>query len=230
MNKERRVGAVIVAAGSGLRFGERKQFKKLGNKPLYLYSLETMLKCESINEIVLVVPKDLKNSISKEVDQIDEQICIVEGGNLRQDSVLYGINSLISNCDMVCIHDAARPFVSVQLIEKAIRECKKYDGVVVALPSNDTVKEIIGKNNQIKRTIPRDTIWLAQTPQVFNRRKLIDALSYAKDNGITVTDESTLLETLKHEIVVVEGNTNNFKITTREDWKFAELILEKTND
>jgi 2-C-methyl-D-erythritol 4-phosphate cytidylyltransferase len=131
---------------------------------------------------------------------------------------------------MVCIHDAARPFVSVQLIEKAIRECKKYDGVVVALPSNDTVKEIIGKNNQIKRTIPRDTIWLAQTPQVFNRRKLIDALSYAKDNGITVTDESTLLETLKHEIVVVEGNTNNFKITTREDWNFAELILEKAND
>ena len=230
MNKEYRVGAVIVAAGSGLRFGERKQFKKLGNKPLYLYSLETMLKCESIYEIVLVVPKDLKNSISKEVDQIGEQISIVEGGELRQDSVSLGINSLNSNCDMVCIHDAARPFVSVQLIENAIRECKKYDGAVVALPSNDTIKEIVGKKNQIKRTIPRETIWLAQTPQVFNRRKLIDALSYAKDKGIIVTDESTLLETLKHEIVAVEGNINNFKITTIEDWKLAELILEKTND
>lgn len=230
MNKEYRVGAVIVAAGSGLRFGEKKQFKKLGNKPLYLYSLETFLKCESISELVLVVPKELKNYISKEVDQIGEQISVVEGGKLRQDSVSFGINGLNSSCDIVCIHDAARPFVSVELIENAIKECKKYDGAVVALPSNDTVKEVLGEKNLIKRTIPRETIWLAQTPQVFNRRKLIDALSYAKDEGITVTDESTLLETLKHEIVAVEGNTENFKITTREDWKSAALILEKAND
>ena len=230
MNKVYRVGAVIVAAGAGLRFGERKQFKKLGDKPLYLYSLEAFLKCESISEIALVVPKELKSSISKEVDQLNRQICIVKGGKLRQDSVSFGINGLNSNCDMVCIHDAARPLVSVELIENAIEKCKNKDGVVVALPSNDTVKEIIGKKNQIKRTIPRETIWLAQTPQVFNRRKLIDALSYAKDNGITVTDESTLLETLNHEIVVVEGNANNLKITNKDDWKLAELILEKVND
>jgi 2-C-methyl-D-erythritol 4-phosphate cytidylyltransferase len=230
MNKEYKVGAIIVAAGSGLRFGERKQFKKLGTKPLYLYSLQKFVDCNLINEIVLVVPKDLKNTISNEVSKLSCRIKVVEGGKLRQDSVLAGIEGLPDDCDIVCVHDAARPFISIDLIKKNINACGNNDGAVVAIPSNDTVKEIDIDNNRIKRTIPRETIWLAQTPQAFHQSQLRKALLYAKDNKIQVTDESTLLESLEYSIVVVEGRSDNFKITTANDWKLAETLLEKNND
>lgn len=231
MCKEYKIGAVIVAAGSGLRFGERKQFKKLGTKPLYLYSLQRFIDCDLIDEIVLVVPKDLLKTITFGVKKLNQtpEIKIVTGGKLRQDSVLAGVSTLSNQCEIVCVHDAARPFVSADLIQKTINACENNDGAVAAIPSHDTVKEV-NSNNRIKRTIPREKIWLAQTPQAFHRSQLVKALSYAKENKIKVTDESTLLESLDYSIVVVEGDTENFKITTQNDWKFAELILERYND
>ncbi|NHZ86274.1 MAG: 2-C-methyl-D-erythritol 4-phosphate cytidylyltransferase [Planctomycetia bacterium] len=232
MQKEYKIGAVIVAAGSGLRFGERKQFKKLRSNPLYLYSLQRFLDCDLINEIVLVVPKDLLKTIIFEVRKKypTSAIKIVAGGKLRQDSVLCGINRLSNTSEIVCIHDAARPFVSTDLINKTILACKQSDGAIAAMPSCDTVKKVNVSNNQITETIAREKIWLAQTPQVFHRKQLVKALSYAKDNKIKVTDESTLLESMNYSIAVVEGNTDNFKITTKNDWKFAELLLEQYND
>ncbi|MFC1565499.1 2-C-methyl-D-erythritol 4-phosphate cytidylyltransferase [Candidatus Neomarinimicrobiota bacterium] len=230
MGKEYKIGAIIVAAGSGLRFGERKQFKKLGKKPLYLYSLQKFIDCNLIDEITLVVPKDLRNSISTEVSKLIPWIKVVVGGRLRQDSVLAGINGLSDNCDIICVHDAARPFVSIDLIQKTINACENNDGVVVAIPSHDTVKEVNTNNNRIKRTIPRETIWLAQTPQAFHRSQLKKALLFAKDNEIQATDEATLLESLNYTVVVVEGSGENFKITTPNDWKLAELLLEINND
>lgn len=231
MCKEYKIGAVIVAAGSGLRFGERKQFKKLGTKPLYLYSLQRFIDCDLIDEIVLVVPKDLLKTITFGVKKLNQtpEIKIVAGGKLRQDSVLAGVSTLSNQCEVVCVHDAARPFVSADLIQKTINACENNDGAVAAIPSHDTVKEV-NSNNRIKRTIPREKIWLAQTPQAFHRSQLVMALSCAKENKIKVTDESTLLESLDYSIVVVEGDTENFKITTQNDWKLAELILERYND
>lgn len=231
MCKEYKIGAVIVAAGSGLRFGERKQFKKLGTKPLYLYSLQRFIDCDLIDEIVLVVPKDLLKTIAFGVRKLNQtpEIKIVAGGKLRQDSVLAGVSTLSNQCEIVCVHDAARPFVSADLIQKTINACENNDGAVAAIPSHDTVKEV-NSNNRIKRTIPREKIWLAQTPQAFHRSQLVMALSCAKENKIKVTDESTLLESLDYSIVVVEGDTENFKITTQNDWKLAELILERYND
>ena len=230
MGKEYKIGTIIVAAGSGLRFGERKQFKKLGTRSLYLYSLQKFIDCNLIDEITIVAPKDLRNTISTEVSKLSPQIKVVEGGKLRQDSVLAGINGLSDNCDIICVHDAARPFVSVELIQKTINACENNDGIVVAIPSHDTVKEVNINNNNITRTIPRETIWLAQTPQAFHRSQLKKALLYAKDNEIQATDEATLLESLNYSIVVVEGNNDNFKITTPRDWKLAELLLEINND
>ena len=101
---------------------------------------------------------------------------------------------------------------------------------MAAIPSNDTVKEIDTENKRIKRTIPRETIWLAQTPQTFHRKSLKKALLYARDNEIHVTDEAILLESLEHTMVVVGGSSDNFKITTSNDWKLAELIVERNND
>ena len=230
MYKEYKIGAVIVAAGSGLRFGERKQIKELGNKPLYLYSLQSFINCKLIDEIVLVFPGDLQKAISAQIGKINPQINVVEGGKLRQDSVLAGINTLSNQCEIVCVHDAARPFVTTNLIERTIIACEKNDGAVAAMPSQDTVKEVNINDNRITKTIAREKIWLAQTPQVFHRKQLMNALLDASDNNIRVTDEATLLESLNYSVVVVEGNADNFKITTQNDWKLAELILERNND
>lgn len=231
MHKEYKIGAVIVAAGSGLRFGEKKQIKRLGTKPLYLYSLQRFIDCDLIDEIVLVVPKDLLKTITIDVRKLNEipELKIVAGGKLRQDSVLAGVSTLSNQCEIVCVHDAARPFVSADLIQKTINACENNDGAVAAIPSHDTVKEV-NSNNRIKRTIPRKMIWLSQTPQVFYRKQLIKALLHAIDNKIKVTDEATLLESLNYSIVVVEGDIENFKITTQNDWKLAELVLERYND
>lgn len=230
MEEEYKIGVVIVAAGSGLRFGERKQFKKLKNKPLYLYSLEKFIDCDMIDEIVLVVPEDLTSIISDETSRMKGLIKVISGGKLRQDSTLNGVNALDQNCNIICIHDAARPFIKMSTINNVIEMAKKYDGAIVATPSNDTVKEVAKNTDRIKHTVPRDTIWLAQTPQVFHRDKLLQALAYANTNNITVTDESSLLEALDFSVAVVGGSSNNFKITTQEDWRFAELILEENND
>ncbi len=232
MYKKYKIGAVIVAAGSGLRFGEKKQFKKLDSKPLYLYSLQRFIECNLIDEIALVVPNDLKKTITLELRKLKQipEIKIVAGGILRQDSVLAGIEGLSANCEIICVHDAARPFVSVDLINRTINTCEHNDGAIAAIPTHDTVKEVNRRSNLIKRTIPREIIWLAQTPQAFQRKQLLDALLYASENKIQVTDESTLLESLDYSIVVVEGDSGNFKITTQDDWKLAELILERYND
>lgn len=230
MYKEYKIGAVIVAAGSGLRFGERKQFKNLGIKPLYLYSLQRFIDCNLIDEIVLVVPSDLQKAIFSDVAKLNTRIKVVGGGKLRQDSVLAGVNTLSNQCEIVCVHDAARPFVTTNLIKNTIKACENYDGAIAAMPSHDTVKKVNINDNRITETIAREKIWLAQTPQVFHRKQLVKALSYAKDNKIKVTDESTLLESMNYSIVVVEGNADNFKITTQNDWEFAELIVEKYND
>ncbi len=230
MYKKYKIGAVIVAAGSGLRFGEKKQVKKLGSQPLYLYSLQHFTNNNLIDEIALVVPGELQKIISTETTELNYYITVVSGGALRQDSVLSGIQALSSDCDIICIHDAARPFIPDSLIQNTIIVCEKNDGAIAAVPSNDTVKKVAEESNLIKSTIPRNTVWLAQTPQTFHRKPLIEALTNAGDNNIKVTDEASLLESLNYSVVVVEGNARNIKITNQDDWEFAEFLLEKHNE
>ena len=228
MATDSKVGAVIVAAGCGVRFGEPKQFKKLGQQPLYMHSLLQFAKCAMIDEIVTVVPRETLHKISDLIRDTEKLSKIVEGGKLRQDSVLSGVKGLSNECEIVCIHDAARPFISVDLIEKSVVAGKTNVGVVIAIPARDTIKKVNKANNIIEKTLPRDTIWLAQTPQVFQRDVLVNALSRARQNKNRFTDESALLESLGYKLKVVEGSPINIKITTQDDWKLAEAISEKS--
>ena len=232
MGKIEKVGAVIVAAGAGLRFGELKQLKKLGNQPLYLHSLNCFCNSEIIEEIVVVVPAEIVNHIIVDIKElrVSKLIKVVAGGKLRQDSVRSGVEQLSSDCEIVCIHDAARPFVTPKLISKTIEACQKCDGAIAALPANDTVKSVPIDDKMIAETIPRKTIWLAQTPQTFHRTPLMEALKKAKEDNIQGTDEAALLERLGYKVAVVEGNTKNIKITNPKDWGLAEILLEKQND
>ena len=171
----------------------------------------------------LIEGNDIKESISSEIrNRFDRKIKIIEGGITRSESVKNGLNEISSVSDLVVIHDAARPFLKEKLIEDSVNACSYADGAIVAILPVDTIK--YSKDNIIEKTINREHIWLAQTPQVFKKDKLLSA--YNNVNSLFFTDESSLMEKQGHKIVIIPGLENNFKITTHKDWKRAELLLK----
>ena len=217
--------AIITAAGSGRRFGEAKQFKKLHGKPLYQYSLDTFIKSRLFDEIILVIPNSIQEKAQKEIKRkYSSQVSLVIGGPDRQDSVKNAIQNSNPNIDLVVIHDAARPFITTTLIEKCISACETSDGAIIAMQPHDTIK--FSKDNIVEKTIDRSNIWMAQTPQAFNKRKILEAYSSSDFNDLIVTDESSLMEKLGYKIMIVPGTGKNFKITTFDDWERAEAELQ----
>ncbi|MDP6684501.1 MAG: 2-C-methyl-D-erythritol 4-phosphate cytidylyltransferase [Candidatus Marinimicrobia bacterium] len=217
--------AIIPAAGIGVRFGEEKQFKLLGNEPLLIHTLTPFLQSKEINEIIIVVSREKLSKTEKTISSLDNKsdIKLVTGGLHRQDSVYKGLKAVSDFCNLVCIHDGARPFVSIELIESTIKACEKFDGAVAAVKSTDTVKLV--KGNAVQKTVNRDQIWFAQTPQTFNKQKLEKAFLSARKNNFFGTDESMLMEKMGYSIATVNGNNQNIKITTPEDWIHATSIL-----
>ena len=219
-----KVSAIIPAAGSGERFGEEKQFKLLSGRPLFFHTLKLFLQSDYIDEIIVAVPSANVDSTHRDVLSMSagKPVKVVAGGTRRQDSVKNGIDVSDSDSTLVCIHDAARPFVTENLIQRSISACEFADGAVVGIPSKDTVK--FSENGLVKETLDREKIWLAQTPQCFHKNKLLQALYYAETENLTGTDESALMEAMGFSIKLVEGESNNFKITTKDDWIRAEIV------
>ena len=217
--------AIITAAGSGRRFGEAKQFKKLHGKPLYQYSLDTFIKSRLFDEIILVIPNSNQEKVQKEIKRkYSSQVSLVIGGSDRQDSVKNAIQNSNPNIDLVVIHDAARPFITTTLIEKCISACETSDGAIIAMQPHDTIK--FSKDNIVEKTIDRSNIWMAQTPQAFNKQKILEAYNSREFDDLVVTDESSLMEKLGYKITIVPGTGKNFKITTFDDWERAEAELQ----
>tara|TARA_B100000749_G_scaffold12122_1_gene9879 strand:- start:501 stop:1193 length:693 start_codon:yes stop_codon:yes gene_type:complete len=219
-----KVSAIIPAAGSGERFGEEKQFKLLSGRPLFFHTLKLFLQSDYIDEIIVAVPSANVDSTHRDVLSMSagKPVKVVAGGTRRQDSVKNGIDVSDSDSTLVCVHDAARPFVTEDLIQRSISACEFADGAIVGIPSKDTVK--FSENGLVKETLDREKIWLAQTPQCFHKNKLLQALYYAETENLTGTDESALMEAMGFSIKLVEGNSNNFKITTKDDWIRAEIV------
>ena len=217
-----RVSAIIPAAGLGARFGEIKQFKLLKGRPLWAYTIAPFIKSKLINEIILVVPSTYVNRIksSKMFNalSVDKNIKIVEGGSTRRDSVLRGVLETKKNNNIVCIHDAARPFIKESFISETVRSCVDYDGAIVAIPSTDTIKII--NNEVVIKSLDRETVWRAQTPQSFQKDKLLK--SFKVQSKIKITDESTMMELSGYSIKIINGDIENFKITSRLDWELAK--------
>ena len=217
--------AIITAAGSGRRFGEAKQFKKLHGKPLYQYSLDIFVKSRLFDEIILVIPNSNQEKVQRKVKRkYGSQVSLVTGGLDRQDSVKNAIQNSNSKVDLVVIHDAARPFVTKTLIQQCVSACETSDGAIIAMQPHDTIK--FSKNNIVEKTIDRSNIWMAQTPQAFNKHKLLEAYSTTEFDDLVVTDESSLMEKLGYKIMIVPGTVKNFKITTFDDWKRAKAELQ----
>ena len=223
------VVAVIPAGGSGQRMGTAtpKQFMLLGGVPLLLHCLQVFECCESISQIILVVPKDERERTLAEVVErhgIKKVLKIVAGGATRQESVYHGLKETDPETEIVVIHDAVRPFVTEDLIERSIGTARDFGGAIVAVRMKETVKQV-GPDGHILRTVDRSQLWLAQTPQTFRRALLMEGYRKAESDGFHATDEALLMERLGHKIVVVPGRWDNIKITTPEDFQMAEAIL-----
>jgi len=219
-----KITAVIPAAGSGERFGGKKQLKIMGGRPLLFHTLKPFIDSDLIFEIVVVVPKNDVQQLSRELKSMIsvKPVTVVSGGNTRQKSVFNGLKAASDSSELICVHDAVRPFVTKNLIEKTVNACSEHDGVIVAQPSTDTIKKVM--DNQILETLQREIIWRAQTPQVFSKPVLQEALKMAEEENIQGTDEASLLEKIGYQVGFVEGSSLNIKITTEEDWVFAEAI------
>ena len=221
-----KVSAIILAAGSGNRFGEKKQFKKLNEKPIWVYSLNIFSRSECVDELILVIPNDSletlkKSQFFKSLNK-ENNIKLVSGGESRKDSVVNGLKAVNKANNIVCIHDAARPFIKTSYIEDSIDACSEFDGAIIAIPVVDTVKK--ADNKQIKNTIDRKSLWMAQTPQTFQKEKLLYAIK--NFSHLNITDESMLMEEANFKIKLIEGDQSNFKITNEMDWELAKVIVE----
>jgi len=222
-----KVSAIILAAGSGSRFGAKKQFKKLNKKPIWVYSLNTFIRSECVDELILVIPNDSLETLKKSQVFISlnnkHNIKLVSGGESRKDSVINGLRVVKKANNIVCIHDAARPFIKISYIKNSIDACSEFDGAIIAVPTVDTVKKV--DNNLIKNTINRESLWMAQTPQTFKKGKLLYAIK--NFSHLNITDESMLMEEANFKIKLIEGDQYNFKITNEIDWELAKFIVEK---
>ncbi|WP_457642412.1 2-C-methyl-D-erythritol 4-phosphate cytidylyltransferase [Persephonella sp.] len=216
-----KVTAVLLAAGKGSRIGEKKQFIKLKGEPVFQYSLNTVNKIDLITDIVLVLPEeDLERVKVFSFKPVKK----VVGGKERQNSV-YNALKEIDNTDIVVIHDTARPFATEKMFIDGINNVKKgWDGSVTALKARDTIKKV--KDRKVVQTLKREELYIIQTPQTFDFRKLKDAHEKALKEGLTGTDDSFLMEKSGYRITVNEGSVLNFKITTKEDLVLANCLAK----
>ncbi len=224
-----KAAAIIAAAGSGKRFGvgKRKQFQPLGGKPVIVHTIERFEESPSVGEIILVASEDSIGYCHEEIVKkfrFKKVTKIIPGGEERQHSVKRGFSSISKETDIVIVHDGVRPFVTVDLIERVINEVLISDGAIVAIPVKDTIKK--SSDGYIQKTRPRESLWLAQTPQAFRYNILKRAYEMSEADGFLGTDESSLVERLGIQVKLVRGNQMNVKITTEEDLLFAELALK----
>lgn len=222
-------GVVIVAAGSGSRMnmGINKQFIKLKDKEIIVYTLEKFYKHKSIDEIVVVVKEEEEEFFRKEIiDKYNfKNIKLAYGGKERQNSVYNGLKLLDKKCDIVLVHDGARPFISEKLIDNCIEEAKNHNAVVVGVPVKDTIK-VINEDNDIVDTPERSKLWAVQTPQTFNYDVLVKSYEDAFENNFYGTDDAMLVERIGYKVKMIEGSYNNIKITTQEDLNIGNQILQ----
>jgi 2-C-methyl-D-erythritol 4-phosphate cytidylyltransferase len=222
--------AIIVAAGEGRRVGGgiSKVYLPIGGRAVLLRTLDQFFRAKRVSNVIVVIAKqDLARcrSLLGNDPQARERSWILQtGGSSRQESVSRGLEKLSSDCDVVVIHDGARPFVSAELIDRVIEEAWARKAVVVGVPVRDTIK-VISEDRQVLSTPARDCLWEIQTPQAFERRLIVEAHQAAQRNNQGATDDGTLVERLGKSVYLIDGERTNIKITLPEDLLFAEALV-----
>jgi len=226
------VGVLLLAAGSGSRFGEKKQFLRLAGKPLFLHSLEVFESLDAVGEIVVVAAADDIGQVRELVDRRARPgrdsatlIEVVAGGARRQDSVRSGLRALATESTWTLVHDAARPLVRADDVSLLIAVMREHGAAVMGYLASDSVKE--EADGVIVGNVARDHVWLVQTPQGARTERLLAALDEAESNDVAVTDEASALENLGDSVALVDGARDNIKVTYRADLDLAEFFLHE---
>jgi 2-C-methyl-D-erythritol 4-phosphate cytidylyltransferase/2-C-methyl-D-erythritol 2,4-cyclodiphosphate synthase len=222
------VTVIIAAAGEGRRLGASvpKQLLEIGGRSILEWSVDAFIRHGRVDDVIVVVPAWLAAQpppwLAAASAAGGSTVRVVEGGARRQDSVANAFACVRAASDVVLVHDAARPFVSDDLISRAIDAAAAHAAAIVALPVRDTVKRVEKADGTavIVATLPRDAIYLAQTPQAFRRHVLEEAVAVGR-SGVEATDEAMLAEQAGHRVHVIEGDPANVKITTTGDLESA---------
>lgn len=221
--------ALIMAAGTGERFGEKipKQFCPLNGCPALAWTVRAFSAVDAVTDLVIVITPGLEGRVTAMVDEhgFDKVCRIVAGGDTRQESVRNGLESLADEVKFVLVHDAARPCVSVELIDRVTAALETCGAVVPALPVVDTL--IMQKDEAVDAILDRNHIAGVQTPQGFRAELLMKAHRRAASRGLRSSDDGSLVLAMGETVRVVRGEPNNIKITYREDLIVAEAILAR---
>jgi 2-C-methyl-D-erythritol 4-phosphate cytidylyltransferase / 2-C-methyl-D-erythritol 2,4-cyclodiphosphate synthase len=221
-----RVTAIVAAGGRGLRVGgaRPKQLLEVGGRAILERSVALFVDHPAISDVVVALPRALVDDVPGYLSGTGKPLRVVEGGPRRQDSVANAFRAANPQSDILVIHDAARPFASADLVSRTIAAAAETGAAVAAIQARDTVKRVgVGPAHLVAETLARESIYLAQTPQAFQRRVLEDALAIGGD----ATDEAALAERAGHAVRIVEGEPSNVKITTPADLAIAEVLASE---
>ena len=231
-----RITAIVPAAGLGTRMGtdQPKQFLELDGVPLIIFTLRRLAACSAITDFLVATRTDDVVSLQDKVARaaLGRPARVIHGGDTRQQSVANALAQVDPATEIVIVHDAVRPFVTLHQIERVIAEARARGAAILGIPAIDTVKEVKRASLPedvalISATIPRERIVLAQTPQAFSYTLLRDAFRKAEEDGVTASDEAALVERLGHDVFVVLGSERNLKITRPADMELARFYLEQ---
>ena len=219
---------ILAAAGKSSRFHDqhyKKPFVPLNNRAVWLHSAEKFLNRDDVKQVIMVIsPEDREDFYSKFGANIAILgIDVVEGGAERSDSVRNALEKVQPDIDCVAVHDAARPCIADEWIERVFAAGAKTGAAILAIPVSGTLKRVAA-DKTIAETVPREGVWEAQTPQVFRRDLLIKA--YAKAGSAAATDDAELVQRLGQAVAIVEGSPVNLKITSKEDLRLAAQALK----
>jgi 2-C-methyl-D-erythritol 4-phosphate cytidylyltransferase len=229
LSETENVSAIIVAAGQGRRMAgdQRKQYLALAGLPILTRTLMVFDRCDTIDEIILVVPEGdigfCRETILKP-EGLSRKIDLVPGGERRQDSVFNGLLAVNPDCRIIVIHDGVRPFVQNDHITACIAGARQFGACITGVPACETLKQV-DTSDHIIRTLKRDDVWLAQTPQAFRYDLIRKAHDRARIENFSATDDASLVERLGGTVKIITGSRNNIKITVKEDLEIAGWIF-----
>ena len=223
--------AILPAAGSSSRMKAvgNKLFCEIGETPVIVLTLRALQDSPFIDEIIIPTREDMIDDILALVKEHDitKVSAVIPGGASRTESVLNGVLHAKGRFDLVAIHDAARPFVSQDVIEKTVLAAARFNAAAPGVPVKDTIKDAEG--GIIKRTVPRETLFGIQTPQIFDADLITSALIKAMHDNAPITDDCSAVEALGMRVIITNGDYFNIKITTPEDLIFGEAIYNSLN-
>jgi 2-C-methyl-D-erythritol 4-phosphate cytidylyltransferase len=219
-----RTSAILLAGGQGSRMNSKiaKQYLELNDKPLILYSYETFLESPEIDEIVVVCSPEYQRLFHQNTNK---RVVFALPGERRQDSVYNGMMAASADASFICVHDGARPFMTLEAITKVLKAANSAGAAAIGTPVRYTIKQV-DRGLNVQCTPDRSTLWEMQTPQVVAKEVLVKGFAHAKLHGITVTDDVSLAELVGNKVKLVEGSHDNIKITVPSDLIFAHQILK----